>query len=141
YPHNSPYAFSENIVINAVELEGLEKKTIIANYKTQSDKSLIVVSMNVFIEQDFHIEINGSKYALTHHIIYIDGVYVTERMFGEKLTKGGMKPSAAYDYTQSVIDGKLTDDSKYAGFNPLKWADLVKRDWNAPDNASTLEDL
>jgi RHS repeat-associated protein len=24
YPHNSPYAFSENIVINAVELEGLE---------------------------------------------------------------------------------------------------------------------
>ncbi|MCH2229647.1 MAG: hypothetical protein MK105_04820 [Crocinitomicaceae bacterium] len=26
YPHNSPYAFSENVVINAVELEGLEKK-------------------------------------------------------------------------------------------------------------------
>ena len=25
FPHNSPYAFSENIVINAVELEGLEK--------------------------------------------------------------------------------------------------------------------
>ncbi len=25
YPHNSTYAFSENVVINAVELEGLEK--------------------------------------------------------------------------------------------------------------------
>lgn len=25
YPWNSPYAFSENVVINAVELEGLEK--------------------------------------------------------------------------------------------------------------------
>jgi RHS repeat-associated protein len=25
YPHNSPFAFSENILINAVELEGLEK--------------------------------------------------------------------------------------------------------------------
>ncbi len=25
YPYNSPYAFSENVVINAVELEGLEK--------------------------------------------------------------------------------------------------------------------
>ena len=25
YPWNSPYAFSENILINAVELEGLEK--------------------------------------------------------------------------------------------------------------------
>jgi len=31
YPHNSPYAFSENVVINAVELEGLEKKVIIDN--------------------------------------------------------------------------------------------------------------
>jgi RHS repeat-associated protein len=28
YPHNSPYAFSENVVINAVELEGLEKKYV-----------------------------------------------------------------------------------------------------------------
>ena len=25
YPHNSPYAFSENVVIDHVELEGLEK--------------------------------------------------------------------------------------------------------------------
>jgi len=31
YPHNSPYAFSENVVINAVELEGLEKSVIINN--------------------------------------------------------------------------------------------------------------
>jgi hypothetical protein len=28
YPHNSPYAFSENVVINAVELEGLEKSYV-----------------------------------------------------------------------------------------------------------------
>jgi len=28
YPHNSPYAFSENVVINAVELEGLEKQEV-----------------------------------------------------------------------------------------------------------------
>jgi RHS repeat-associated protein len=28
YPWNSPYAFSENVVINAVELEGLEKQYI-----------------------------------------------------------------------------------------------------------------
>lgn len=28
YPHNSPYAFSENTVINAVELEGLEKHVL-----------------------------------------------------------------------------------------------------------------
>ena len=28
YPHNSPYAFSENVVINAVELEGREKSEV-----------------------------------------------------------------------------------------------------------------
>jgi len=31
YPWNSPYAFSENVVINAVELEGLERRIIINN--------------------------------------------------------------------------------------------------------------
>ncbi len=33
FPHNSPYAFSENIVINAVELEGLEKVYVYNVYK------------------------------------------------------------------------------------------------------------
>ncbi len=28
FPHNSPYAFSENVVINAIELEGLEKSEV-----------------------------------------------------------------------------------------------------------------
>jgi hypothetical protein len=31
YPHNSSYAFSENVVINSVELEGLEKDVAIDN--------------------------------------------------------------------------------------------------------------
>ena len=29
YPHNSPYAFSENRLIDAIELEGLEKYLIV----------------------------------------------------------------------------------------------------------------
>jgi RHS repeat-associated protein len=41
YPHNSPYAFSENRVIDAFELEGLEKVcfggSIWANYTNRSD--------------------------------------------------------------------------------------------------------
>ncbi|NJM79323.1 MAG: hypothetical protein HC854_06335 [Flavobacterium sp.] len=39
YPHNSPYAFSENKVIDAVELEGLEKLkyTIKLGIETTSD--------------------------------------------------------------------------------------------------------
>lgn len=31
YPHNSPYAFSENVVINAIEFEGLEKVSLYNN--------------------------------------------------------------------------------------------------------------
>ena len=37
YPHNSPYAFSENRVIDAVELEGLEKVTINGQDKPATD--------------------------------------------------------------------------------------------------------
>ena len=37
YPHNSPYAFSENVVINALELEGLEKVYVyVWNTKTDA---------------------------------------------------------------------------------------------------------
>ncbi|PWH86236.1 RHS repeat-associated core domain-containing protein [Brumimicrobium oceani] len=36
YPHNSPYAFSENNLIHAIELEGLEMK-LVFNSKVQSD--------------------------------------------------------------------------------------------------------
>lgn len=39
YPWNSPYAFSENIVINAIELEGLESKVSIYGAGIKRDKN------------------------------------------------------------------------------------------------------
>jgi len=39
YPHNSPYAFSENRVIDAVELEGLEKRKITTYEKNKNENS------------------------------------------------------------------------------------------------------
>lgn len=47
YTSNSPYAFSENSVINAVELEGLEKKVIVNNNEPGEkifDSKIITVS-------------------------------------------------------------------------------------------------
>ena|GEM_PF-3966246 len=42
YPHNSPYAFSENRVIDAVELEGLESQVIVDNsIKDYKEKHII----------------------------------------------------------------------------------------------------
>jgi len=37
YPHNSPYAFSENVVVHAVELEGLEKVEVNETITGKSD--------------------------------------------------------------------------------------------------------
>lgn len=42
YPHNSPYAFSENVVINAVELEGLERHYTF-NSASKSAQALTVI--------------------------------------------------------------------------------------------------
>ncbi len=39
YPYNSPYAFSENRVIDAVELEGLEKYTVNQQFPLNSNQS------------------------------------------------------------------------------------------------------
>jgi hypothetical protein len=41
YPHNSPYSFSENRVIDAVELEGGEKRIIVTDKISNEDKPTI----------------------------------------------------------------------------------------------------
>lgn len=43
YPHNSTYAFSENIVINAVELEGLEKTYVIGKLNNEGFQTMLKV--------------------------------------------------------------------------------------------------
>jgi len=64
YPHNSPYVFSENTVVNAVELEGLEKYTLFTSgplagnnaYFTSSttqDKDLLFIADDQFIRRNF----------------------------------------------------------------------------------------
>ncbi len=49
YPHNSPYAFSENRVVDAIELEGLEA-LIVTDY-TSLDDFLKVVNVEYIYEQ------------------------------------------------------------------------------------------
>lgn len=47
YPHNSPYAFSENRVIDAVELEGAEKRIVIYDFSSKKiTKTLITLPKN-----------------------------------------------------------------------------------------------
>jgi|GEM_PF-3435288 len=54
YPHNSPYAFSENVVINAIELEGAEQLNIHAPLREQlmkEDALLTKFGMNNVLRQ------------------------------------------------------------------------------------------
>jgi RHS repeat-associated protein len=47
YPHNSPYAFSENIIINGKELEGLEVYFFMLDYTDNTKTQLRVVLSDV----------------------------------------------------------------------------------------------
>ena len=58
YPHNSPYAFSENIVINAVELEGLEKVYV---YNSWKDGKWIVHKKYSHTYIDHNLKVNVNK--------------------------------------------------------------------------------
>jgi RHS repeat-associated protein len=50
YPWNSPYAFSENRVIDAVELEGAEKYDFRLKFNSQSRSSLTLVKESEIVE-------------------------------------------------------------------------------------------
>lgn len=88
YPHNSPYAFSENDVIRAVELEGGERKIVIFN-----DQNQIIKSIDFYtIEEGAHGEFG---YGVLH--IHNDG----KTTYKDSYKENGLD----YRYT-----GKLTGD-------------------------------
>jgi hypothetical protein len=57
YPHNSPYAFSENRVIDGVELEGLE-------YKKYDSEGNIIISTKIAIVTDGDNKVENFEMAL-----------------------------------------------------------------------------
>jgi len=145
YSWNSPYSFSENDVVRAVELEGGEKKIVIhkINGFYDDDGSPIIVSTSVKIEKLTWVtfdNLKGRMYASTE-VFYAHKngkIYKGQEIY-EEIRSGNPTPSANYDYTSLEIGSnsqkdKTDNDKKYAGWNPLKWGKLVKRDFNAPDN-------
>ena len=80
YPHNSPYAFSENCVINAVELEGLEKTYIIGKLNNSGFKAMLNVVNATTEGNKFNTKF--SKQNKTDIVYYP----MTSRYFAEGLT-------------------------------------------------------
>lgn len=58
YPHNSPYAFSENVVINAIELEGLENVYVYAWNKKKGEW------VKKYTYTDVKSDVNRNKYVV-----------------------------------------------------------------------------
>ena len=157
YPWFTPYQFAGNKPINSIDLDGLESKTVIHWVdKVQGDGALKITKTTTSIDKnDSWQEVDpvtknptGHVYAITetYYYFYNENKLYKGKDLLEEVTANGPKPSANYDYTQSVIPGKEEDDKQYAGspWNPLNWGkygNLLARDANAPDNAMTVEDV
>jgi len=157
YPWYTPYQFAGNMPINSIDLDGLESKVVIHWVdKVQGDGALKITKTKTSIDKtDSWQEVDpatknptGHVYAVTETYYYFfnDKKLYKGKDFLEEITPDRPKPSANYDYTQNVIAGKEADDKNYAGtlFNPLNWgkyANLLARDANAPDNAMTVENV
>ncbi|WP_444626862.1 polymorphic toxin type 8 domain-containing protein [Flavobacterium columnare] len=155
YPWNSPYAFSENRVIDGVELEGAEWKDVTLHLKGNTDllggepDEFYVVKTDVDIKQNVTIKRGNQEYAVTVVNYEYEGNIVKTETIYEPIIEGGIKPSASYDYSQERIAGKFQDDkdfiingkSKVSSTALGRLDEIIERDSNAPDNIQTVQDL
>lgn len=73
YPHNSPYAFSENRVVDGIELEGLEHVDLDAEYKNEKGETTTYRKENNIVKTDdnssyFYTEGDKEYYAVPNHL-------------------------------------------------------------------------
>ena len=134
YPHNSPYAFSENRVIDCVELEGLE-----AAYTKSETENLVIVAQGAD-KRDIDKATNGTTQVDNHNV---DGMPARDKAFGtlgsqnkktEVLTFSGTNNSnlttqdiitTVYQFKQDKPDGKVILLGHSLGASNL--ADVVKQ--------------
>lgn len=118
YPHNSPYVFSENVVINAVELEGLERSYVF-NSAYLSSLALTVIKTGTFKEiKQYLDEQVGTKFSNPKNLKYAkeklgdkfdnapgyNSKGTAPLDYGDRAVKGGKQSNADYFYVRLVID-------------------------------------
>jgi RHS repeat-associated protein len=139
YPHNSPYAFSENRVIDGVELEGLEfagsgkleNEAIGEISASGPSKNLYVMlrqdkpNRNGINEYDKYKHLNGSKSG-SFDIIVATSIADANKMAGENTSNGyanlvidahfGNYRDGTYNYNKWFVGADITGDevSNYA---------------------------
>ena len=113
YPHNSPYAFSENILINAVELEGKERNYVF-NSAYLSAKALTAIETMQFDElKEYMDNLVGTQFNSPESLEY------AQKMLGDKFddapgyNSGGTVP---LDYGNRAVKGSYDSDNSTADY-------------------------
>jgi RHS repeat-associated protein len=117
YPHNSVYAFSENIVIDHVELEGLEKGKLTLDLDTRSgiltfEKIYQVITQGTYAVHDLEFY-NSCEYqnGLANAISNENTIYITKIKYRKdgSLKKFKITNEAAYivDESNEVFEIKV----------------------------------
>ncbi|MEA3495121.1 MAG: RHS repeat-associated core domain-containing protein [Bacteroidota bacterium] len=145
YPELSPYQYASLSPIWGIDLDGLELKKVTHHIDQHTDKSLFVKSSDVTINPDitFENKKTGKEYAKTEVYIEVRGTTfpVPSSEFYEPTQEesGGLKPSAAYDYTKEAILGKEKEDWEYIrsgekGVAITRFFEVFFRDLRALEN-------
>jgi hypothetical protein len=103
YPYNSPYAFSENVVINAVELEGLEKVYIYNVWKDENGNRQRKLS---------HTKIDHSSKVDKRVYRYFDGQGNVKREISQTINGTQTNVAYAQDGLAIAYAGKTTTSSE-----------------------------
>lgn len=99
YSYNSPYAFSENVVINAVELEGLEKVYVYA-WSTKKEAWI-----KKYTYEDVTSTVNRNKYVVFDNVTG-EVAKITYQTVPNKTTKTPSIEKKFFNVENTVIDGK-----------------------------------
>jgi len=150
YPWNSPYAFSENRVIDGVELEGLEWKVIIYVFDPKNPDVQLRTEVKL---QNSEVMYDGYAWTSVHYVLDLPG-YPSKNGGKDDIvykepayTEGGMHPSAEYNYLENSSDSmsqKNEDDREYilngkGGTMLSRAIDIYYRDVDAIDNKEHVE--
>jgi len=117
YPHNSPYAFSENVVIHAVELEGLEKIEVFSDKvdmngnkkgsdSYDSNNQLYLFTADLENDDNSTIEMSDADFYKKYQI-NVKGDKTNDNTISSGFSAGVKKPFAKVievnDFTSSAI--------------------------------------
>jgi RHS repeat-associated protein len=150
YPFWSPYQFAGSVPIAAIDLDGGELKSVVAELGEHADGTLYITKIDdVKILDNWSTKIDGVEYAETVIVYKYNGFQTLQEIYEPvdygQLGKGygGLKASAKYDYGSSKsMKQKIDDDLNFmykqgSQLDPLHLIGLNRaiylRDSKAPD--------